>query len=577
MGKLPARVFGLATRSREFTALLGAREARRRGSSREDWARHREFLLNKRDAPLLWIPEESASEGLPVLSQYTSPAFHDLPLPAVVDYRRALAGLWVGRDELPVPPREPPLAWDHRTAAAVFRGGATGAGVSAEENMRLRLCATSLAWKRSRRHEPPLLDARLTSWNPRHKWCADGVIRVIDPCHAAAPLTPRSGASERHRLTMREQAAWKFYVLVDGNVGASRLGELAELQFTVLWVRTTLPQVTHAWRGMRPWKHYVPIKTDLSDLEAQLLWCRQNDKAAHDIALALHALLAPHLTKEGIEAEVAETLAHLPPPVPTSKFCASMWRAWFTRRSAIYVLICPRGHLLSFEPFANEGFRNTWSGLQFDPPEQAAFLARAQALWPSPARVLTDSSRWWENGALVCNVLPRGVWGEAMLIELHALLIAAARRWAASQCGRTASMGVSCSSKGFVAPAVFVPAPRTAHGPLTGAELRAGGDDGIPGRPARTGDLPQAAPLSHLGGGTARLAPRLAEDESGLGREAGATQREEAEMAPRAPTRRRASRQETRQKTPRRRGNRPEGRARTGRGDMPPEREGYRG
>ena len=576
MGKLPARVFGLATRPRAFAALLGAREARRGGSSREDWGQHREFLLNKRDTPLLGIPEEAASEGLPVLSQYTSSAFLDLPLPAVVDYRRALAGLWVGRDELPVPPREPPLAWDHRIAAAVFRGGATGAGVTAEENMRLRLCATSLAWKRSRRHEPPLLDARLTSWNPRHKWCADGVIRVIDPCRAASPLTPRSGASERYRLTMREQAAWKFYVLVDGNVGASRLGELAEFQFTVLWVRTSLPQVAHAWRGMRPWRHYVPIKTDLSDLEAQLLWCRQNDKAAHEISLALHALLAPHLTKEGIEAEVAETLAHLPPPLPTSQFCASMWRAWFTRRSAIYVLICPRGHLLSFEPFANQGFRNAWSSLQFDPPGQAAFLARAQALWPSPARVLTDSSRWWENGALVCNVLPRGVWGEAMLIELHALLTAAARRWAVSQCGRTADTRVSCSSKGSVAPAAVVLAPHTADGPLTAAELRLGGDGGIPGRPACAGDFPQAAPLSHLGGGAGLLASSLAEDESGLGRDTGATGREEAEMAPRAPPWRRTSCQDTRQKTPRRQAIWPEGRARSGRGHKPPERKAYR-
>lgn len=426
--KLPARVYSLATRATEFAGLLEDRDARRRATSEEDWSRHREFLLNKRDAPLLWAPQEPESGGLPVLSQYTSADFRDISFPAFVDYRRSLAGLWVGREKFPVPQRASPPPWHQRAAAAVFRGGATGAGVCAKENMRLRLCATSLSWVRSRRHDPPLLDARLTSWNPRHKWSADGIIRVINPSRAAAPLTPRSGASEHSRMTMSEQAAWKFYVLVDGNVGASRLGELAELQFVVLWVCTKLPQVGHAWRGLQPWRHYVPVKTDLSDLEAQLLWCRRNDGDARDIAFALHALVAPHLTKEGIEVGAAESIGRLPAPLSTPSFRASMWRAWEVRRSAIYVLICPQGRLLSFEPFANEGFRNKWPTLHFEPPGRTAFLASARALWPSPARALADCSRWWENGALVCNVLPPGTWGESMLIELHALLIAAAAR-----------------------------------------------------------------------------------------------------------------------------------------------------
>ena len=410
-------LFPLATTARDLERLLADREAW--AAFVCEWPLCREFFLNKRDAPLV-LKEEAAACPVPVLSQYTSPSYADLPAPPVADYRRSLSGLWVGGDA--VPPRRKAPAWESRVSLAVFRGGATGGGVTAATNARLRLCALSLTWHWERRHAPPLLDARLTSWNPRHKRGADGEIDVVDPASAAPPLSA-SSASGAHWLDLPSQARCKYYVLVDGNVGASRLGELAEQLFVVLWVRSALPQVSHAWKGLEPWAHFVPVREDLGDLEERLLWCRANDAEARRIGQALHELLAPCLTQRGLEEELARVLRRLPPPLSAESFAASLRWLWRARRSAVYVLLSPRGELLEFRPFANAAYENDWPREVIREDKMALFLQRCRALWPGQPAVSLPPRSWWSNGALVCNVLPRGVWGESMLVEFHCMII----------------------------------------------------------------------------------------------------------------------------------------------------------
>ena len=413
--------FPLAISPRALEQILADREARAAAAGPRAWPLCREFLLNKRDAPLVPV-EEAAACPVPVLSQYTSPQYADLPVPPVADYRRCLSSLWIGREASPGPPRRRAPPWESRVSAAVFRGGATGRGVTAKENPRLRLCALSLAWHRERRHAPPILDARLTSWNPRHKWGANGELTIVDPARAAPPLSA-SSASGAHWLDVSAQALWKYYVFVDGNVGASRLGELAEQLFVVLWVRSELPQVSHAWKGLEPWTHFVPVRADLEDLEASLLWCRANDAEARRIAQALHDLLAPCLTQRGLEEELACELKRLPPPLSEERFGDSLRWIWRTRRSAVYVLLSPRGELLEFRPLANAAYENDWPREVIHEDKVALFLQRCRALWPEQPAVSLPPRNWWSNGALVCNVLPRGVWGESMLVEFHCMII----------------------------------------------------------------------------------------------------------------------------------------------------------
>lgn len=425
---MPRRSFSLAHSNTQFESLLQERQdvlGSFGASGSNTVAKCKEFIINKRDSPLLSLCDsDERTSAIPVLSQYISEDFEDLPFPPVADYTRALAGGYTG--EKYVPPLELSVpAWHNRKSAAIFRGSATGRGVCQDVNMRLRVCALSKLWYCMNRHNPPLLDARLTSWNPRHKWSTCGSFEVVDPSLAALPLTPRSGASKSNHMTMAQQGHWKYYVLIDGNVGASRLGELAQRCFLVLWVRSKLPQVAYANDQLVAWRYFVPVASNLIDLEEKLLWCREHDDAVRWMAENMRDALSPMLTRASLEASLAHTLHTLPPPMPQDSFRNIMLWLWQKRRSGVYVLLDPDGILLLFRPFANKDFHNDWAEAI---PNRVvhAFLRRARALWPNDrSLIIPDVRRWWTNGCLICNVMPPGIWSESMLPEIHALLVGA--------------------------------------------------------------------------------------------------------------------------------------------------------
>ena len=216
---------------------------------------------------------------------------------------------------------------------------------------------------------------------------------------------------------MAHQAECKFYILMDGNVGASRLGELGMHRFLILWVKSYLPQPALA-RVMEPWKHYVPVT--VASLEETVAWYQSHDADAQQIADAAHALVAPLLARASLEAQLAQTVRGLPPPLPCSDFWKQLRWFWEFKRTAVYVLVDPAGEVEAFTPLLNRGFRNRWNlkDRHVHPPGMQAFVRR------NPG-ILTDPSKWWGNGDLVCNrAMP---WANTMLPEYHALISAATK------------------------------------------------------------------------------------------------------------------------------------------------------
>jgi hypothetical protein len=44
--------------------------------------------------------------------------------------------------------------------------------------------------------------------------------------------------------------------------------------------------------------HYIPVKKDLSDLQEKIIWARNNDEKAHEIALNANAVVNQWMTPE---------------------------------------------------------------------------------------------------------------------------------------------------------------------------------------------------------------------------------------------------------------------------------------
>ena len=229
-----------------------------------------EFFLNKRDRPLLrkdglepyaciwngnppsiyaatnkWVGRARGLQGrveddfAPLYSFYTDNRFFDRHMPILHEYEM---------EETDVKP------WRERRKTVFFRGGATGNGVTKQTNPRLKLCSMVVRG----------LDARLTSLNPRHKFGDDGVICFINKS--------KFTAGKFNYVSMEKQQEYKGLIYVTGHSGASRLSQLLVSGSVVFIVESE--KLPHPWiyYQLQPWKHYIPVRSDLSDLKNQINW-----------------------------------------------------------------------------------------------------------------------------------------------------------------------------------------------------------------------------------------------------------------------------------------------------------------
>lgn len=91
-------------------------------------------------------------------------------------------------------------------------------------------------------------------------------------------------------------------------------------------------------------------------------------------------------------------------------------------RCGIFVKI-HHGRLAVFAPFVNPDYRNTWSThIQFREGTLDAYQTHKTSVTGRRESVLRDTSKWWLNGNIVCNVPPPQVWGDSFLHPLQDMI-----------------------------------------------------------------------------------------------------------------------------------------------------------
>lgn len=238
--ELPTSVWG-ETNTEGLRDMMGALAAERLTDGAY------EAILNKRDLPLVrsdgrapqWdcCPEEAVGGGsrcvlppearAPVFSFYTGAAFADLPLPTVEDWARASGRVFAPAVDYRAEPSLPRPPWDKRLDAAVFRGSATGAGVTPADNLRLALCERFA--KVPRVPGRPHVDAGIVAWSMRDQVDGRGRVTHQVPDAMGFALSPKMG--------FEDQLRFKFQVYVEGHAGASRLSANLGSGAVVLWLR----------------------------------------------------------------------------------------------------------------------------------------------------------------------------------------------------------------------------------------------------------------------------------------------------------------------------------------------------
>ena len=75
----------------------------------------------------------------------------------------------------------------------------------------------------------------------------------------------------------------KYQINVDGTVAAYRLPYLLVGDSVVL--KQDSIYYEHFYNELQPWKHYIPVKSNLSDLLEKLKWAKDHDEEVRSVSL----------------------------------------------------------------------------------------------------------------------------------------------------------------------------------------------------------------------------------------------------------------------------------------------------
>lgn len=277
-----------------------------------------EFFINKRDFPILtydktepythiWgVDKELVSHAydkyIPIISMSKTSSYADVLFPTYDDWSRVQrhSDKWFVDSASKQFEHIQETKWEDKKQTAVFRGGSTGAGVNVHTNMRLKLAYMSYI---SKLDDPiPYIDAGITKWNVRpRKVHDDAYLRTIDI--QTLPFK-RVGT-----LSYQEQSTYKYIINVDGHVSAFRLSFELSMKSTLLLVKSEWTMwFSHL---LKPYVHYIPVKSDLSDLIDQIKWCRLHDNECKQIAYNAYAFYTRYLNRSSILDFMQYTLVTL--------------------------------------------------------------------------------------------------------------------------------------------------------------------------------------------------------------------------------------------------------------------------
>lgn len=180
--------------------------------------------------------------------------------------------------------------WQDRAAIAMWRGATTGvpAALGQWQSLeRIRLCEIARQYSHT-----GLIDAGISS-----------IIQFDDPLVVEEI---RGSGLLRDAIPWRNWGQYKYLIDIDGNSSPwSNLFQKLLTGSTVLKVESSRALQQWFYDELIPWKNYVPIAPDMSDLMEKTSWLMKNDSVAEGIGRAGLAL-AERLT---YDREIARSVS----------------------------------------------------------------------------------------------------------------------------------------------------------------------------------------------------------------------------------------------------------------------------
>ncbi|MBA43094.1 MAG: hypothetical protein CMF62_03680 [Magnetococcales bacterium] len=271
-----------------------------------------EFFFNKRDYPILRKD----------LKHPFDMVYPKGKLPQLVDYNSLIPFLGItGREgylDIVIPNQEDILfvfkkhfpsdckniynvdtidkyKWEDKINKAVFRGKATGCGVTVNTNQRLKLASIA--------KNNPKIDAGITKWNRRPK-AYYGKMTMLNKKKLPFGLSSF--------MSREEQFKHRYLICIDGHVRGFRLNFELSSNSLVLLVESSFKFKMFSDYYIEPFVHYVPIKHDLSDLDEKIKWCDNNQDKCKEIVSNAQKKMKEIMNRDFFYNYTADLLNSLP-------------------------------------------------------------------------------------------------------------------------------------------------------------------------------------------------------------------------------------------------------------------------
>ena len=270
------------------------------------------FFVNKRDFPLIKkdrtepydcifgedtpLVSHNYDKYAPIFSMTSRDGFEDISIPnwdewsniQCINHNKYFPKPCLNKDSI----TNFCHSWEDKKDIAVFRGSSTGNGVNIHTNTRMKLCSM----------ESDMLDVGITNWNNRPRIHTEKNKLILS-------TFSKFGKKKSEFLTPKQQSFYKYIIHVDGHSSAFRLS----LEMSMKSVLLIVDSDYYIWykRRLEPYKHYIPIKKDLSDLLQQITWCRENDDKCKIIADDCYKFYEDNLQEQHIYEYLSDIINNL--------------------------------------------------------------------------------------------------------------------------------------------------------------------------------------------------------------------------------------------------------------------------
>lgn len=262
------------------------------------------------------LPFLLAGEDMSWLAEFMYPTFvRPAPVPDAVG-NHVIVRLMRHRYEDPVEKvPKVDIPFQQKKDMLLWRGSTTG---------QLKPCASGQFAKRSRM----LLVQKYSSTKDS---------RIDVGFSKAIPAAQVQSGWMKHNMSIAAQLTYKFLLVVDGNSEGSGMEWIMSSNSVPVMPKPVVQTwALHSW--LQPWKHFIPVEPDFSDLSTQLDWALANpDKAAQiaqegknfmqefadkDRENRIHAaVLAAYLNRMKVEDAPSETGSISTGPTSSQDFC----------------------------------------------------------------------------------------------------------------------------------------------------------------------------------------------------------------------------------------------------------------